>query len=292
MPKPRLFVGSSKKNLRAAQVLAECLEDCAAVTVWNEGVFGLNQGFLETLLAKLHEYDFAVFVLAPDDLTTSKEETRPSPRDNVLFESGLFMGMLGRSRVFLVYDEAAELKIPSDLAGVTLASYDGKRIAGSEPAAAVRKAARLISERIVELRYPHLVGLWKSLYPMTFEEGSPICEEEVEISACGNGVSIISTNNLRNDHYTALGRLPQDRQIIGEWKSRVELCDTSGVFVLNVSPNANYMYGYFTSPDETGGVAYAGWILAKTVGADEEKINERLKKAQDMLSRTTIAFPS
>jgi predicted nucleotide-binding protein len=143
MQLPKLFVGSSQKNLKVAQLLADGLEEAAEVTIWNEGVFGLNQGFLETLLKKLEEFDFAALVLAADDLTTAKDETRPSPRDNVLFESGLFMGVLGRERVFLVCDDSVPLKIPSDLAGVTLASYDGERLASTSPDAAVRKAARL-----------------------------------------------------------------------------------------------------------------------------------------------------
>jgi len=75
MAKPKLFIGSSQKNLRVAGVLAEALEESAQVRVWNEGVFGLNQGFLETLLKQLEEYDFAAFVLASDDLTTSADRT-------------------------------------------------------------------------------------------------------------------------------------------------------------------------------------------------------------------------
>ena len=45
MAKPKLFIGSSQKNLRVAGVLAEALEESAQVRVWNEGVFGLNQVF-------------------------------------------------------------------------------------------------------------------------------------------------------------------------------------------------------------------------------------------------------
>lgn len=289
MTKPKLFIGSSKKNLRVAKVLAEGLEECANVKIWDEDVFGLNQGFLETLLRELSEYDFAVFILAPDDMTTSTDVTRPAPRDNVLFESGLFMGVLGRERVFLVYDETVELKIPSDLAGVTLASYDGSRIGGEDAAAAVRRPCRQISDSVTAARLPHIVGEWKSVYPMTFEEGSPVAEETVEIRACRGGVSLASKVNSKNDFYSAFGRLPEERQIIGEWKSRADSSDSSGVFVLTVSPNANYMYGYFTSPDERGGIIYAGWILVKTSGADEAMISQRLRKAQDMLAKTTVS---
>jgi hypothetical protein len=40
-----------------------------------------------------------------------------------LLELGLFIGALGRKRTFVVYDRSANMKIPSDLAGVTLAHY-------------------------------------------------------------------------------------------------------------------------------------------------------------------------
>ncbi len=52
------------------------------------------------------------------------------PRDNVIFELGLFMGTLGRSRTFLL-QQAGQLKIPSDLAGVTTATFTWPRGDGS-----------------------------------------------------------------------------------------------------------------------------------------------------------------
>jgi predicted nucleotide-binding protein len=58
------------------------------------------------------------------DLTTSRDEHKPSPRDNVLLELGLFLGRLGRQQTFIVYDRSANLKLPSDLAGVTLADFE------------------------------------------------------------------------------------------------------------------------------------------------------------------------
>lgn len=291
MSKPKMFIGSSQKNLKVAKLLAEGLEECVDSTTWDEDVFGLNQGFLETLLINLDEYDFAAFIFAPDDVTTSKDETKPSTRDNVLFESGLFMGVLGRARVFLVYEESSGLRIPSDLAGVTLASYDGSLIEGTNPLAAVRNACRRISENIKDSRFPHLVGEWQSMYPMTAEEENPTADEVVEIRAWRDGISIISKISVKNDYYQAFGRFPEERQIIGKWKSREQDSDACGVFMLTVHPNSTYMYGYFTSPDEAGGITYASWILAKKADADEAKVSERLKRAQNMLTKTTIGLP-
>ena len=70
----------------------------AEVTLWNEGFFGLGKTFIETLVNSLPRFDFAVLVLTPDDLVNSREVESLGPRDNVLFELGLFMGRLGRSR--------------------------------------------------------------------------------------------------------------------------------------------------------------------------------------------------
>lgn len=290
MPSTKVFVGSSKKNIEVAKVLAECLEECAQVTVWDEDVFGLNHNYLETLLSQLAEYDFAVFVLASDDLTTSKDETRPSPRDNVLFESGLFMGILGRERVFLVYDDAVELKIPSDLAGITLASYDGKRIS-TDPKSAVRSACRRISEAITAARFPHLVGDWKSRYPMTVEEGYPIIDEVLEIRPARNGLSFSTKTSSLDDFYTGFGRLSCDRQIQGCWKSRVDLNDMEGLFMLTINPSSTIMYGYFTTPDESGRTVFAGWVMAKMAGVDETVLKTRLDKAQQLLKTITLFEP-
>lgn len=292
MALPKLFIGSSHANLRVAQVLANNLDQVAEVTVWNEGVFGMGYGFLETLVKKLEDYDFAAFVLAPDDVTTSKEQTRPAPRDNVLFESGLFMGVLGRDRVFLVYDQTEDIKIPSDLAGVTLATYDGKRIDGKDASAAVREAVVAIGDRIKDSRFPHLLGDWKSEYPMTFEEGSPLVTETLSIRTSGDCLYFSTKDSSHEDFYTGWGRIVLDRQILGKWKSRAESNDMEGMFMLTVSPSGDYMYGYFTSPDEGGATVYATWSLAKIAGADEARIERRLESARKRLKHATVLGPT
>ena len=69
-------------------------------------------------------------------------------RDNVIFETGLFMGSHGRSQTFLItpYD-VPDLHIPTDLLGITPATYDGER-AKSEPSHALYAVALKIQETI------------------------------------------------------------------------------------------------------------------------------------------------
>jgi hypothetical protein len=100
------------------------LREVALVSVWNEGVFGLSEGTLEGLVRVLDTFDFAVLVITPDDVIWSRETRAQAPRDNVMFELGLFMGRLGPARTFVVCSDAPDLKLPSDLAGVTTARFN------------------------------------------------------------------------------------------------------------------------------------------------------------------------
>lgn len=101
-----------------ASVLASYLAPGADVNVWTD-VFDLGDTNIETLFRQLDRSDYAVLVTTCDDKVRGRE--KPAARDNVLFEAGLFMGRLGRKRTFLVCDE--DLRLPSDLSGVTVATF-------------------------------------------------------------------------------------------------------------------------------------------------------------------------
>jgi predicted nucleotide-binding protein len=123
-PRPSMFIGSSAEGLAAAEAIQLNLDRACEVTVWHQGVFGLGLGTLELLVNRLTDFDFAALILTPDDVTVSRNETQQSPRDNVLLELGLFIGAIGRERTFIVFDRGAGMKLPSDLAGVTPATYE------------------------------------------------------------------------------------------------------------------------------------------------------------------------
>jgi predicted nucleotide-binding protein len=115
MARPSVFIGSSSEGLEFARAIRDLLEHDAEGVLWNEGFFALGNTFIESLVSSLPTFDFAVLVLTADDLIHSRNDEILGPRDNVIFELGLFMGRLGRSRTFIVHQANAQLKIPTDL---------------------------------------------------------------------------------------------------------------------------------------------------------------------------------
>jgi hypothetical protein len=121
--RPVVFVGSSTEGLELANMIQLILDTNNDVELWTQGVFGLTQGTLESLVSAIPRFDFAILVLTADDLLISRGTEKQTARDNVLLELGLFMGGLGRDRTFIVYDRENRPNLPSDLAGVTAATF-------------------------------------------------------------------------------------------------------------------------------------------------------------------------
>jgi hypothetical protein len=124
--KPRIFLGSSAQQEKLLQALTRGLQDIADVDPWTT-VFIPGVSTLERLVELTREVDFAAFVFAQDDWTVkgpSPEAAsgQASPRDNVVFEAGLFGGALGIRRTFILHAKGA--KLPTDLLGLTSIRYD------------------------------------------------------------------------------------------------------------------------------------------------------------------------
>jgi len=122
--KPFVFIGSSAEGLDMAKAVQANLEYSCECQIWSQGLFGLSSGTLETLVKSIDKFDFAILVLTEDDITISRGNEQKSPRDNVIFELGLFIGGLGQKRTFIVIDRNGKIKLPSDLAGITPATFE------------------------------------------------------------------------------------------------------------------------------------------------------------------------
>lgn len=130
MRKSRVFIGSSSEALTVARnfqvVLDRDREANTESTVWDQGAFRASQMTLPSLIERAESSDFAVLVLSADDVVKSRQVSGMAPRDNVVFELGLFMGVIGIERVFVLPPKDG-VKLPSDLGGFTLLSAYAER---------------------------------------------------------------------------------------------------------------------------------------------------------------------
>lgn len=131
---PVVFIGSSSES----KVLAKSLEGGfkrrgIKTKSWINSVFTASSTSIEGLLHAADSSDFGVLILSPDDLVVSRRKKSMAPRDNVIFELGLFMGGLGRERVYILVEKLSDIKVPTDLLGVTLLQYGSATPYGRRP---------------------------------------------------------------------------------------------------------------------------------------------------------------
>lgn len=149
--RPRVFIGSSTEHLHLAEALQRRLGDAVESTVWDQETFRVSGYPMEALRERLEGSDFGVFVAAPSDRGIIRGDAVTMPRDNVIFEIGLFMGYLGRERTFLVVPkDDPTFRLPTDILALTVATYEIARRDRNVDAAlgpAASKIRGLIQER-------------------------------------------------------------------------------------------------------------------------------------------------
>jgi hypothetical protein len=125
--KRKLFIGSSSgPGLKIAKTVkarvTNVCKDWIECDIWNRGdVFGINRSFLDSLLRASQQYHYGIFVATKDDPTVKKGASVVEPRDNVIFEVGLFLGSMGVSRSFLLVEKGVGL--PSDFEGIAVPRF-------------------------------------------------------------------------------------------------------------------------------------------------------------------------
>src|SRR5437667_258883 len=168
MSKPRIFLGSSGKQAKLLQAITRGLADVADVEPWTT-TFNPGRSTLDRLVELSQEVDFAAFVFAQDDWTTTdaSQSGQASPRDNVVFEAGLFGGALGIRRTFILHANGS--KLPSDLLGLTSVRYDPAT--GLAEVRAINQKLRKAIE--TEGRRGPVEGLWWQLSLTMRSEAEP-----------------------------------------------------------------------------------------------------------------------
>lgn len=122
--KPRIFIGSSTESKEIAEAIQSNLEDVAFPEIWDQSLTMLSMSTLSNLMTAISSYDFAIFVFCGEDTAQIRESKNNVVRDNIIFETGLFMGKLGVDHVFFVKPLSLTMHIPSDLLGITYGTFD------------------------------------------------------------------------------------------------------------------------------------------------------------------------
>lgn len=122
----KIFIGSSGTAKKKAKLLKRLLTELGTnVVCWFElDAFLLSGITIESLLEQTRECHGAIFVFDKDDEIESNGIKRFVPRDNVIYEAGLFAGALGKEAVAICLVPGVH-KL-TDLEGVTYLKYDPK----------------------------------------------------------------------------------------------------------------------------------------------------------------------
>jgi Predicted nucleotide-binding protein containing TIR-like domain len=216
MNKPRIFLGSSAKQAELLEAIAQGLEDVADVEPWMT-TFNPGRSTLDRLVELSQEVDFAAFVFAQDDWTTTDtyQSGQASPRDNVVFEAGLFGGALGIRRTFILH--AKDSKLPTDLLGMTSVRYDPA--AGPDEVGEISDKLRKVIES--EGRRASVEGLWWQLSLTMRTDDEP------------SAVSLLQISRERDGGLNVAGRAWQEDGTLSAryWSEAAkERSDPAGIF--------------------------------------------------------------
>ena len=120
----KVIIFSAGEHLDIATAIKRNLDRYEFETrIWDEMIFRLSKGSLDSLMSELQGFDYAIAVVDWVSMLEDKGQNLKAPRDNVIFEIGLSMGALGADRTFLIHSNAVSPKLPTDLMGFTTARY-------------------------------------------------------------------------------------------------------------------------------------------------------------------------
>lgn len=120
---PRVLVGSSSEGLPYARALQVLVAPDVETSLWNNELFVPGEYPVESLETAGRKFDGSVIVATADDRVISRGTEASAPRDNLLFEFGMFVACFGRKRALLMVESLSTTKLPSDVSGLTVIPF-------------------------------------------------------------------------------------------------------------------------------------------------------------------------
>lgn len=128
----KIFIGSSTEAHEKGLLLeiAKIVEDCKITPIrWNQSpsIFEAGKFTLENLEEMIlrENIEGSIFIYSSDDTVWYRGKQAGKPRDNVIFEHGLFSGKLGRTKSIII--KCGNVKLPTDLLGITYIDFSEGR---------------------------------------------------------------------------------------------------------------------------------------------------------------------
>lgn len=259
-----IFIGSSTKALPVAKAVQSELSDDFACQVWTQGTFAPTKNTLQALMDATRRFDLGVFIFCCDDIRLVGRERQHIPRDNVLFECGLFFGSLGRGGSFLFVPQGGPpVWLPSDLAGISNLPYRDPGVGGNIQEAVGPACDRLRRSLLADLRSDEakiLNGQWFQSWKIGDSRAKDVGLTPASVLIAGKRFT--ATFEAHGFPYRAVGEI-ENRTITGEWES-TRAVHYYGAFQLVIKPRANEMHGKWVGFHANNTVGSGRWLWKRT----------------------------
>ena len=281
MSLPKLFIASSSRALNLAKALKFHLDhsEDGGKRVVDAGLWTADSYHSATILQKIldacGESHFFVAILTKDDMAKKKNKLLAVPRDNCIFELGLFIGRLNldpkRCSMLTTLDEDA---LPSDLKGH-------------------------IYERINDFDESQNLSDFQKCKEALASLYLKVEEKAKDLGPCGNtdhSIRVISTKELMARENTN-GWLKSGSSVVVSSNQPLERADDEFARIvlsnmLNQEVEYNYFFSCHESPLRVAQLFHqlATLNLSKPgVPLTTNQISERLQKLQDKLRIYPVA---
>jgi len=120
-----------------------------------------------------------------------------------------------------------------------------------------------------------LEGEWYS-WSVSTDEDNTGSQDKIRIKKTLNGIKLSNFDHVKYK-YIGTGHVYEGCHISGYWKSTVPGATNSGPFLFTVSPQGNFMYGFYGNLTDEREYYLLGWCLGRKP--------EDIEKAKSMLSK-------
>jgi len=252
----KIYVSSSEKGDTLARKLRDQLTSDFTLVIlgkdWREQEGGAT--IIDRLEKTKDEFDFAVIILTRKDMIFQKngDDEIPQALNNCFYEAGLFMGLLGPERSFLV-SSIKRKDLPDELEGITIRNFDPVEELQDEKMC--EKAMKTPASKILE--YIQKKGPKQRMQPLPILSRDIIYERE---------------SKLNKFQVVVNAKQPSEA---AEFKRAVQVKK-------NMDKNIYYKYFFYA---ETGGALSISQFLQNILIADLVKTEEDSTKTEDFIFR-------